>query len=108
MPVVMFEVKKEFVDEFVTLDIPIEDAVYDIGEERFALFEEEVLNHLLVVGEDAFNDLLVGICDLRFHFSEGGVYTKIEREVHLFFTLTKGFAIPVICRKTNEVHADDM
>ena len=28
-----------------------------------------------------------------------------KREVHLFFTQTKGFAIPVLSRKTTEVHA---
>ena len=33
------------------------------------------------------------------------VYTHKKREVHLFFTLFKGFAIPVLSRKTTEIHA---
>ena len=33
------------------------------------------------------------------------VYTHKKREVHLFFTLDEGFAIPVTGRKTTEIHA---
>ena len=33
------------------------------------------------------------------------VYAYKKREVRLFFTLLKGFAIPVLSRKTTEVHA---
>ncbi len=33
------------------------------------------------------------------------IYTYKKREVRLFFTLLKGFAIPVTGRKTTEVHA---
>ena len=33
------------------------------------------------------------------------IYTYEKREVRLFFTLNEGFAIPVLSRKTTEVHA---
>lgn len=32
--------------------------------------------------------------------------TQKRREVHLFFTLPRAFAMPVTRRKTNEVHAE--
>ncbi len=32
-------------------------------------------------------------------------YTRKKREVRLFLTLLKGFAIPALSRKTTEVHA---
>ena len=40
----------------------------------------------------------------RAFFINTHTYTK-KREVHLFLTLFKGFAIPVLSRKTTEVHA---
>ena len=36
------------------------------------------------------------------------IYTYEKREVRLFFTLDKGFAIPAKSRKTTEVHARDI
>ena len=38
-------------------------------------------------------------------YSKAQTYIHKKREVHLFLTLFKGFAIPVLSRKTTEVHA---
>ena len=38
-------------------------------------------------------------------YTFGAWYAQKKREVRLLFTLFKGFAIPVLSRKTTEVHA---